>query len=337
MTRTQKTPIISSEILLCTLLAVTATGCSSPASDVIPDASAEVTQDASTIPLASINATLLAAEVSCISGACDIQLSESEGPTRFHARGRAHAGQALVFDGFDRDTLYWASSTSVTRLDTGRYRDFSRPVQGKVWVASENSLRQIDQQGNVWQEISEFPQILSTTFVDEVGGTLIWGGLDEELRRSAVWLWKEGVWTQIALENASVDEVVALSDEHALFLGYGNYYLWTKGEVGLDKRGGSDDLFDKAVRCSPTEYWAGGLTGMAQHCDVAGICSFAGESTFYDFQQESIGCVDQGLVSYIEGTLRRTEPDGSTSSTPAPNLRHTWADLDVQWTVSSPE
>ena len=109
-------------------------------------------------PIGSIASTLLDAEVQCNDTSCDIRVTEIEAPTRVYARARADRGEALVFDGLDRDTLYWASAANVSVLATGPYTDFSRPLRHRVWVASDTQIRQIDQSGQVWDEISELPQ-----------------------------------------------------------------------------------------------------------------------------------------------------------------------------------
>lgn len=320
----------------CALLAAACSNSSDSTVNDIDSGAEQNTLDASSsdIQVGSIVATKLDAEVLCNESSCDVRVTELAAPTRFDAKGRADGGEVLVFDGFDNDTLYWASATGLTILETGPYVDFSRPVDGRVWVVSETRIRQIDQEGRVWQEISELPNpLLTDTFIDQVGDAMLWGGFPTQL-----WMWQDGSWTELSLgDNVGVTNIVALSDDHALFLGNGYFYLWNIHDHSLERFAGTDDAYDSAVRCSPTEYWAGGWTGMKLHCDVNTTCSFGVESTFYDFEAHSIGCVDSGLVSFLYGDFRRTEPDGSASSSPAPDMRHLWADLGILWTISNPE
>lgn len=293
-------------------------------------------------PIDMIPSTPIEGTVLCEKKTCDVAIAASKAPTFSHSRGRADRSSDLVFDAPERTGLYWASSRGVTRLTTGRYEDFSRPVNGRIWISfSDSTLIEVDQLGRVWQELAApADEPVLTPFVEQVGDALLYGGMlaDEDNRDSRTWSYRAGTWTEITVLENWADDAVAINDEYALLLGYGYYNVWHIDDGVVELGGGSDDIFDSAVRCSTNDFWVGGGTGMQGHCAVPNLCDpVEVQSNTYVFGPSSFGCVDGDLVSFVGGEFLKVEPGGATSSSPAPQrLRHFWTDLDVTWNVVEP-
>lgn len=286
-------------------------------------------------PLYELTSTALPATVVCDDAACDVFASDVDVPTRVYSRGRADGSTELVFDGYDLDTLYWATRGEVRRIDTGAYADMSRPRDGRVWLANASGLIQLDALGRVWRTI-EPPVALSSPFVDVVGDSVVFGGYDEVAEAPRVWRHDAGASIEMTPESFWVADVVAINDQYLLFLGYGYYHVWHINDGDIAERGGSDDQFDRAVRCGPDSYWVGGGTGITAYCDDVATCS---ESFFhsphYHFQVGSVGCVGQSLWSLFDGELRETTP-ALVETTSEVDWRHLWTDLGFAWRIRPP-